>query len=353
MRLRPILAALVLVAGCGGSTEDVDPGPAGAADDGGAVTTSGAEAGIGPDGKPIVDPREPPGEGEGDGGVVSGGDAGPPSQCVGAAQDPGAATTVSSYIDKLTGVTKPTGAARDQIVDAIIKSCHVFSPPTAKNPGWERKHCWAHLVSAIAKESSYNKDSVVSDSYAKRMIGGVQANDPTVGLLQIRFSSAVRNYAVIGDLENLSCVGCTIPATLISHKAEAGSTPYWAVTGPSQNLAFTKSVACNVGIGAWYYYVNATSNGKPNAVTFVGSYCAGQGTAANLVTGLRSYVRGPDVGFGVIPDINGVNALQGTDATVYNYITAIKASFDSMIPVAGGKHPFFLTLSPNPTQYCR
>ena len=56
-------------------------------------------------------------------------------------------------------------------------------------------------------------------------------------------------------------------------------------------------------------------------------------------------------GKGVIPDMNGVNALQTSDNNAYKYITAIKGWFDTMVTVSG-THPFFILLSPNPPQYC-
>jgi hypothetical protein len=114
-----------------------------------------------------------------------------------------------------------------------------------------------------------------------------------------------------------------------------------------------QSIACNVGIGAWYYYVNATGNGDAASGTQASAYCAGRGTAANLVTGLRSFLRGYIVGRGVIPDMNGVNALQSTDSGSYQYVTTIKTMFDNMVGPVAGTHPFFVSLVPNPTQYCR
>ena len=70
---------------------------------------------------------------------------------------------------------------------------------------WLRK-CEAVLTSAIVAESSYTPTSVVVDSYATRTVGGVTANDPTVGLLQIRFSSTVHDYNYFGSLPKMAMV---------------------------------------------------------------------------------------------------------------------------------------------------
>jgi hypothetical protein len=111
--------------------------------------------------------------------------------------------------------------------------------------------------------------------------------------------------------------------------------------------------ACNVALGAWYYYLNATANGKPSAPTLLSAYCSGQGTSGNLVTGLLSHLKGPQSGKGVVADMNGVKALQSTDSTAYQYVTTIKTWFDAMIGPVSGTHPFFIKLAPNSTQYCR
>jgi hypothetical protein len=174
-----------------------------------------------------------------------------------------------------------------------------------------------------------------------------------VGLLQIRFSSTVHDFVAQGATAALSCVGCTFPAGLATHKDEPGDSAFWAVSGPTQNLATMKDLACNIGLGAWYYYANATSNGKPSAATYLDAYCAGQGTAGNLITGLLSHFEGPDGGNGVVPNMAGVNALQGTNAGAYQYVTELKTQFDSMVGPVSGTHPFFIKLVPSASQYCR
>jgi hypothetical protein len=339
---------LLALAACG---SDGESGEAGGVEDpssgSGTSTTLGAAAGSNGDASAAAD-APVAADGAADGGGEDAG-AGP---CVGAAADPAAATTVGAFLDKLPS-NKPTGALRSQIIDAVIASCHVFGPPASSNPGWQRQHCWAHLVSAIQKESSYSATVSVKDAYATRAIGNAKANDPTVGLLQIRFSSTVHDYVALGRPDSLACVGCTFPAAVTAHQAEPGSSSFWAVTGPTQNLALMQSAACNVGLGAWYYYVYATANGKPTATTQLDAYCAGGGTGANLVTGLLSHLEGPDGGRGILGSMAALNARQGSDPGGYAYVTGIKTLFDTMIPAAGGTHPFFVGLAPSASQYCR
>jgi hypothetical protein len=335
--------SLALLVGCGssgdGDTSSIDGG----------ATSLGADASLGGGGGGGGG-ADAGGGGGGGGGTDGGGGGG--SGCSGSAADPAAATAVSGLLDKLPS-GNPTGAERAAIIDAIIRSCEAFGPRAAKDPGWERTYCWAHLVSAIHKESTYDASQLTQDSYGIRTTSAGKANDPTVGLLQIRFSSTVHDYVQQGPLASLSCVGCTFPGSYATHASEPDDSAFWAVTGPIQNLSVMREVACNVGLGAWYYYLNATANGKPSSTTYLSSYCAGQGTAGNLVTGLRSHFSGPDGGRGVIANMSALNALQGTDNSGYQYVTAIKSLFDVMVGPVSGTHPFFLTLSPDSAQYCR
>ena len=172
-----------------------------------------------------------------------------------------------------------------------------------------------------------------------------------VGLLQVRFSTTVQGYVSLGQPKALACVGCNFPASITSHKNELGSSPYWAVTGPTENMALMQSAKCNVGLGAWYYYLHATGNGNPAKATYVGDYCKGQGTAANVITGLRSHLEGSEKGRGVIANQAALDAL-GAGSNAYKYITAIKTPFDKMVSPPAGKHPFFLTMAPQLSQYC-
>lgn len=337
--------ALALLLACGSSDEAASPSE-GDSDGGGGASTFGAEVGSsGSSGTSgLIDPGSSSSS-SGDGGGSSG-------LCTGSAADPAAAAIVSGYIDKLPD-NVPAQPLRGQVIDAIIKSCDVFGPTTAKEPSWKRQYCWAQLVASINKESGYDAASSSKDSYGSRATPAGKANDPTVGLLQIRFSSTVHDFVEQGALARLSCVGCTFPAGFAAHQAESGDSAFWAVTGPTQNAATMQSVACNVGLGAWYYYENATSNGKPSAATYLAAYCAGQGTAGDLVTGLLSHLKGPDGGKGVIADLSGLNALQGSDNGAYQYVSQIKSQFDAMVGPLTGTHPFFIKLLPNQTQYCR
>jgi hypothetical protein len=269
----------------------------------------------------------------------------PPPLCVGSADDPAAAATVAGFVDKVNN--PPSAPLRDQAVDAILRSCSAFGPPPASTPGWTREDCWAHLAAAIDVESSYNPTVAVTDAYATRGLGGgAQAADPTVGLLQVRFSSTVHDFATRGRLDSLACAGCTFPADFDAHLAESGDSSFWAESGPWDHRAVMEDPACNVALGAWYYYVYATGNGGAQT-THLDTYCAGQGVRANLVTGLLSHYLGPDGGRGIVYDMG---SLWGAP---YDYVAAIKSLFDTMVPQAGGSHPFFVQLSPHPPQYCR
>ncbi|WP_146645633.1 hypothetical protein [Labilithrix luteola] len=269
--------------------------------------------------------------------------------CSGASVEPDASKTISAFFDSLP-YSNPTGATKDEYIDTIIKTCQVFGPPAST--GFEKKHCWAHLASAMLKESSYDPNAYVIDGYATRDIHGTPANDPTVGLLQIRFSSTVRDYATYGSAEKLACVGCTFPADFASHVDDEQQSTFWAVTGPQANLSLMKSPRCNIALGAWYYYMNATGNGGGSA-TYASQYCEGKGTAGNLITGLLSHLDGAEGGHGVISNQGGIDALQSNDPGGYDYVTNIKASFDKMLGPISGTHPFFRILPPSPSQYCR
>ncbi len=271
--------------------------------------------------------------------------------CATAGSDPTSAATVGGFLDTL-GSAGPQGDLRPKIIDAILRACDAFGPTSSSNSRWQRKYCWAHLASEILKESSYRPTSVVNDSYSSRTVGGSKANDPTVGLMQIRFSSVVHNYAAQGSLEQLSCAGCKLPSDLDAHKSESGDSSFWA-TGGGSHLDFLQDVSCNVALGAWYIYLNATGNGSSKTATFLDGYCKGNGVAGNLITGFRSFVNGPSSGKGIISDQAGFEALEGSDGNVYKYITAIKGSFDGMITPSPDPHPFFLELKPTPSQFCR
>lgn len=341
-------AGIVALAACSSSD-----GAGDTANEGGATTlggdgTTGASSGSsGASGKIGSSGSSGPGGGEaGVDGEVPG-----DFPCSGTAADPAGAATIDGYIATLPN-QKPTGASKDAIIDAVLKSCAAYGPPLT-TPGWAKEYCWALLVAGMSKESAYNENLSIKDSYGSRQIGGQAANDPTVGLLQIRFSSTVHDMEQQGNTDSLTCIGCTFPTSFASHRTQAGDSTFWAVTGPSQNAALMKQIECNVGLGSWYYFVNATANGNPTKETYLQPYCAGGGTAGNVVTGLFSHYAGPSGGKGFISNMAGINALQSSNNGAYQYISLIKGMFDVMIGPVAGTHPFFIKLSPNAPQYCR
>ena len=300
-----------------------------------------------PDGAPRPDAAQPDG-------ALPEEDGGPPPppglDCSGAAGNAAGAATIEGYMDSLP--SPPAGATRTAAVDSILRTCEAFGPPPGAPAGWAREHCWAFLAASIAKESNYNPAVLVRDAYATRNVGGQTANDPVVGLLQIRFSSTVHEVAALASKSRLTCAGCTLPAAITARASEPGSSAFWAVTGPTQHMAVMKDVACNVAMGAWFYFVNATGNGKASAVTYPDQYCAGGGTGGTLITGLLSHLKGSEAGRGAITSQGALNALQGSDPGGYGYVTQIKGWFDTMVGPSAGTHPFFLRLAPDPAQYC-
>jgi hypothetical protein len=179
----------------------------------------------------------------------------------------------------------PAGAAFDRLACSIAMSCVEFAP---METDWLRK-CEAVLTSAIVAESSYVPTEVVNDTYSTRSVGGVTANDPTVGLLQIRFSSTVHDFNYFGSLPKMTAIGCTWPAALTS---QADTQTFWATAGGTTYKSFMQDVACNIGLASWYYFYNATGNGGANAV-YISNYCSGMGIAGTMVVGLLSHLMGP------------------------------------------------------------
>ena len=159
---------------------------------------------------------------------------------------------------------------------------------------WLRK-CEAVLTSAIVAESSYTPSSVVNDSYSTRTLtGGGKATDPTVGLLQIRFSSTVHDYNYYGAASKMAAIGCNWPSALTS---QADAETFWGTAGGSTYLSFMQDVSCNIGLASWYYFYNATGNGGPSAV-WIADYCNSTATstikpiAGTMVAGLLSHLMG-------------------------------------------------------------
>ncbi len=232
----------------------------------------------------------------------------------GAPVDPDASTAVNECMDRLPwGARDMSEAERAPIVAAIIATCVEFAPPGDE---WQA-YCRMFLVAAINKESSYNVESVVEDAY-----GG--AADPTVGLLQIRFSSTVREFADNGPLDALTRIGCDF-GTVTS--ADSWATKRDMMLDP----------ACNVALGAWYYFVYGSGNGGTN-VAYVYQYCQGGGTAGTLHIGMASHLMGAQ---GAHDDLSGADA----------YYDQIKSWFDPCVTYSG-THPFERSIQPDTEKYC-
>ena len=244
-------------------------------------------------------------------------------------------TTTSSGLPNYayTNIQKnfPTPAAFDALVHAIVMSCTEFAPAEANWLGY----CEAVITSAIVAESSYDPNSDVTDTYATRMVNGAAANDPTVGLLQIRFSSTVHDYNYYGPLPKMAAIGCSWPAAL---EGQADDATFWATMGGTTYLSFMQDPSCNIALATWYYFINATGNGGATA-TYAAQYCQGQGVAGDMVIGLLSHLQGP--GFTRPPDAGN------------SYVTGIKGRFTSLLGGLPDPDPFTESLAPEPTKFCR
>jgi hypothetical protein len=269
--------------------------------------------------------------------------------------NPNAVATVTGWFNNMdiipSWATKNMGTQRDLIINTIVKTCEQFGPPAASNPGWKPEYCWAHLTGAMLKESSYLptlNDTEMSpgrDQYSVRLLpSGKTAYDPTIGLLQIRFSSTVKDYNQFGPRAAMTAIGCAFPD--LGHLTEDGNSDFWAATGAKANMAMMTSVPCNVALGAWYYYINATGQGTPNRTIYVYQYCmAACGsscpTAATLTVGLLSHLNGPSGAY-------------RTDSGSLSYVSAIKSTFQQCL---GGTlpspDPFTVKLNPARAQYCQ
>jgi hypothetical protein len=230
-----------------------------------------------------------------------------------------------------------TPAQFNRLVTAIVNACAAFAPPGGD---W-LVMCEALITSAMVAESSYNPLLIVADAY-----GG--AADPTVGLLQNRFSSTVHDYNFFGPLDKMATIGCTWPTNLPTSM----TAPEWrTLGGTATGLNLMQDPACSVGLASWYYLYNATCNGGPTAI-YIANYCGGMGVAGNLVIGLLSHLQGPA---GPHPP----------DAT-NDYVVGIKCCANGNPPCTGctGRFaallgglptpdPFTVSLPPEPTKYCR
>jgi hypothetical protein len=246
----------------------------------------------------------------------------------------------------------PAGAAFNKLSCSIAMSCKQFAP---METNWLRK-CEAVITSAIVAESSYTPSSVVNDTYATRTVGSVTANDPTVGLLQIRFSSTVHDYNYYGPMAKIAAVGCAWPAALTS---QADTASWWATNGGTTYLAFQQDVACNIGLATWYYFYNATGNGGSSAL-WISDYCAGRGVAGNMVIGLLSHLMGGN--YPRPADTNnaypwGIECCPGGNpsVTTCSGCTGRVAAFLGVGTASArpSPDPFLEALAPEPTKYCK
>jgi len=258
--------------------------------------------------------------GTGGANLVTGGNAGTGGAATGGAAtggstsvDPSVSTAMNACIDKLPyGGRDLSVAARAPIITAIVHSCAAFAPPGSQWQTW----CQMFLVAAINAESSFNTQAGTAGA----------GSDPSVGLLQIRFSSVVRDFADYGPVSAMPSIGCDFGSVT--------SSDTYATKG-----AMMVDVNCNVAIGAWYYFIFASGNGG-SSVVWVDQYCMGSGgVAGNLHIGMASFLMGGDAAH---------SSLSGADY----YVNEIKGWFDPCVTYTG-THPFELTIQPNRAQYCR
>jgi hypothetical protein len=219
----------------------------------------------------------------------------------------------------------PIGPTRDRLVNAIVGSCAAFAP---RLPNWTI-YCEATLASAIVSESTYNPAEVVYDN---------GPNDPTVGLLQIRFSSTVHDFNFYGPMSVVTALGCSWPTAVASLASTSGS---WSTLGATY-LSFMEDPACNVPLAAWYYLYNATGNGGATtaSVVYIAQYCGGMGIAGDLLIGLLSHRWGP-AGF--------TRPANPTDP----YPAGIKYRFTNLLGALPSPDPYTMSLAPSVSQYCR
>ena len=225
--------------------------------------------------------------------------------------DPSVSAAINACIDKLPyGGSTLSAAQRAPIITAISNACAVFAPPGSQWQTW----CQMFLVAAINAESSYNTQAGATGA----------SGDPSVGLLQIRFSSVVLDFANYGPVDALTRIGCNF-GTVTSNDSYATKS------------AMMLDVNCNVAIGAWYYFIFASGNGGPTVV-WVDQYCSGGGVAANLHVGMASFLMGGDAAH---------SSLAGADY----YYNEIKSWFDPCVTYTG-THPFELPIQPDTSKYC-
>ena len=311
------------VSGAGGSSQSETGGAAPEA--GGAMNAGGAPPGSGgiqPEAGGAVgtggEAQASGGLGSAEGGSASIGGSASDSGGMGSGGttvvDPGASAAINSCMDQLPwGARDLSPTERAPIVTAIINTCVEFAPPGEEWQQW----CQMFLVAAINAESS-------SDVLAGT-VGAGPNDDPSVGLLQIRFTSTVRDFADYGPVDALTRIGCDFGTVT--------STDSWATKGDMM-----LDVNCNVAIGAWYYFIFGSGNGGTDAV-WVFQYCQGGGVAGNLHIGMACHLMGAEAAH---------SSLSGADF----YYDEIKSWFDPCVSYTG-EHPFERVIEPDRGKYCR
>lgn len=248
----------------------------------------------------------------------------------------------------------PAGAAFNKLACSIAMSCVEWAP---METNWLRK-CEAVLTSAIVAESSYTPTELVNDTYSTRTLtDGTKANDPTVGLLQIRFSSTVHDFNYNGPMAKMTAIGCNWPSALAT---QADSEDFWGTQGGTTTyLNFMEDVSCNIGLASWYYFYNATGNGGSSAV-WIGPYCSGMGMAGTMVDGLLSHLMGGN--YPRPADANnaypwGIECCScgNPSGCTCNGCAGRFAAFMGIGTSASrpSPDPFQETLAPEPTKYCK
>jgi hypothetical protein len=234
--------------------------------------------------------------------------------------DPEDAERVSGYIDVLPWGQEALDDAgkREKFIEAVIRACAEFAPGDEEWQIW----CQAFLVAAACRESSLQIDLVHWD-----------IQDPPVGLLQIRFGSVVRVFDTYGNKEALERIGCAWPD--FSGLGDED----WANPG-LEHIQWLQDVQCNVGLGAWYYFLMASGNGAPPY--YVHNYCAGDGTPGNLVIGMLDYFGGPGTSAG----------FDENDPYSHYYVAPVKEYFDNMIIPTPEPHPFIRPFETDICQHC-
>jgi hypothetical protein len=332
-------------AGTGGTQ-----GTGGAAGRGGAVGTGGAQgtsdAGSGTGGRNnAVDAGREAGSDasarDAGGGLVADGSVNPSeAQRVSAWLNNALATgALPNYAYTNIRTNFGTPALFNKLVTAVVNACAAFAPTA-----FGAVDCEALLVSAMVAESSYNPNSVVFDTYSN-------GTDPTVGLLQVRFSSTVHDYNFYGPLATMANIGCPWPTNFPTSTAASA----WTNPGAS-GTAFMEDPACNVGLAAWYYLYNATCNGGASgSPVYIAQCCLGQGMAGTIEIGLLSHLRGPDPANppgALDPYVQGIECCAGGSPTD-TPCTGCTGRFAAMVGGLPTPDPFRISLVPETSRYCR